>query len=640
MTQHRLSLALAAAASLVLAWAGCQSTAAPQQAQGEPGTESARGPEQVLWAAGGDGLPGAPNRVGVPVTGGGGAQHAAAQDDDEPKDYWRPIVFGRTHFEEVREFVRQRYIDAKFDEARALAQAASFALASDEEGGYLLVPEAFYKVRKDNPDEEGLLGGKVTHLRPGDKFVLLTETKPKSDDGRRLSDEEIRVRREKYRARTRLLDKTWREAHFTQADFERVMSFCAGNLGKKDKDWSMKRAWVAAAQGYLYSLDPHSALLPKAAWEDSMRETADASFEGIGAILTRRPNSDFTVVESPIEGQPAVKAGLRAGDEIHAVDGKSIKGELLSKVVKRIRGPKGTVVVLTVLREGHPKPLDVRITRSHIDIKNVSGHLLKDYEDIGWVKVTGFIDTTDDELARHVAELKGKTKSGQLRGLVLDLRNNTGGLLQQGIRVADRFLSDGIIVSVRSRDGEDEIHRATPGDTWDFPVVVLVNDGSASAAEIVASALQDNGRALVMGDRTFGKASVQTLFSPRRTDAYYVKLTVARYYGPLGTTLQVVGVHPDVSVPPEFGGKMPLGFREENLSHHLPPIQSKPSAVNAQWAARIAACADKDGKAPKLHAADPNPAVKFDYQRAFAADSIDCMRKLGMSRASQATPIR
>jgi len=629
-----------AVASLLLAHLGCQPSAEPAQVAGAGASSSAEG--LVLWAAGGDGLPGAPNRVGVPVTGGAGGLGLAADDDeDEPKDYWRPIAFGRTNFEEVREFVRERYIDAHYDEARALAQAASFALASDEDGGYLLVPEAFYKIRKGNPDEEGLLDGKVTRLRPGDKFVLLTETKPKDDDdGRRLTDEEIRKRREKYQQRTRLLDKTWKEAAFTEADFERVMSFCAGHLGKKNEDWSMKRAWVAAAQGYLYSLDPHSALLPKAAWEDSMRETADASFEGIGAILTRRPGSDYTVVESPIEGQPAVKAGLRAGDEIRAVDGKSIKGELLSKVVKRIRGPKGTVVVLTVVREGHPKPLDIRITRSHIDIKNVSGHLLKDYEDIGWIKVTGFIDTTDDELARHVAELERQTKSGHLRGLILDLRNNTGGLLQQGIRVADRFLDDGIIVSVRSRGGEDEVHRATPGGTWEFPVVVLVNDGSASAAEIVASALQDNGRALIMGDRTFGKASVQTLFSPRRADAYYVKLTVARYYGPLGTTLQVVGVHPDVSVPPEFGGKMPLGFREENLSHHLAPIESKPSAVNAQWAARVAACAEKDGKAPKLHAADPNPAVKFDYQRAFAADSLDCMLRLKMTRASQATPIR
>lgn len=545
--------------------------------------------------------------------------------DDEVKDYWGEIPFGRTNFTEVRAYVREQYIEANVDESRALAEAAAFALASEEDHELLLVPETFYKAHKDDPAEEGRFSGKMKKLKPGDGFVLVEATDLKKDENRRLSDDEIRDLRAKSRARRIEIEEAWGALRFSRPEFERLMKYVEQNFGKTPK-WSMSRAWVAAAQGYLYSLDPHSSMIARAAWEDSTRDTTDASFEGIGAILTRRPGVDYTIVESPIDGQPAVKAGLRAGDMILKVDGKDIKGMLLPKVVSRIKGPKGTAVVLTVERVGEPKPLEISIVRSRIDIKNIQGQLVDGYDSIGYIKVTGFVPTTNRELGRMFQKLTKQTQAGRLKGLVLDMRRNSGGLLQQGIRVADRFLTKGPIVSVRSRGEPDEIHRATARDTWDVPMVVLVDYGAASAAEIVASALQDNGRALLVGGRTFGKASVQTLFTPLLRDDYYIKLTVARYYSPSGRTLQVVGVKPDVQVPPDVGGDMPLGFREEDLSHHLVALNKNYESANDKWAGRVTTCADKARRAEKDFEKNPNPAVKFDYQLMRGADLLTCMQ--------------
>ncbi|MEE2779579.1 MAG: S41 family peptidase, partial [Myxococcota bacterium] len=283
-----------------------------------------------------------------------------------------------------------------------------------------------------------------------------------------------------------------------------------------------------------------------------------------------------------------------------------------------------------------PEPLEIPITRSRIDIKNVQGRVLKEYDGIGYAKITGFVPTTNLEMGRMFRQLSRQVKSGKLRGLVLDLRRNSGGLLRQGIKIADRFLRSGAIVTVKSRGEEDEVHEATSHGTWDVPMVLLVDDGSASASEIVASALQDGGRALVIGDRTFGKASVQTLFSPMLRDDYYIKLTVARYFSPSGRTLQVVGVKPDVEVTPELDGDMPLGFREENLSHHLVALDTNYRSANQAWADTLVPCAEKTGRAREIFKTDPNPAVRFDYPVMRAADLIQCMLKSGQVSARSA----
>lgn len=564
------------------------------------------------------------SQSGVPTTGAVAAEDD--EDDEESKDYWAPIPFDRTNFEEVRQQVKKRYIEPNIDEAWAYEQAATWALASSDKDGRLLLPESFYQQRKDNPEEKGSLQGAVTKLHPNDGFVILSEAKDKPEDPKkRLSDDEIRALRAQQQARTRLLREEWHKIGFGAKDFDRVMAFIKKEF-KASPEWTMKSAWVAAAQGYLYSLDPHSSLMPKSAWDESNEKTTDSSFDGIGAILTQRSDSDYTIVESPIEGQPAVKAGLRAGDLIIKVDGKDIKGESLSKVVSRIRGKRGTKVALTVSREGEPEPKTIAVERQHIEIRNVQGHLVDHHSDIGYIKITGFVRTTDLELGRVYRELEATTTSGHLRGLVLDLRNNSGGLLNQGIDVSNRFVSSGVIVAVKARSArEDDTYLAKASDTWSVPLVVLVNDGTASAAEIVASAIQDNRRGLIIGDRTFGKASVQTLYSPVLQDDYYIKLTVARYYSPSGRTLQVKGVIPDISVPVEFEGKMPLGFREENLSGHLIPLDFDYVSANKALAERAKSCVATRGIAKRVHDADPNPAIRFDYQLAYGADALECM---------------
>jgi C-terminal peptidase prc len=321
---------------------------------------------------------------------------------------------------------------------------------------------------------------------------------------------------------------------------------------------------------------------------------------------------------------------VRAGDIIVKVDNKPIDGLLLPQVVKRIRGEKNTVVTLTLRRVGEPEDIEIPITRSFIEIRNVSGHMIKHHKDIGYVKLTGFVPTSTTEVQRMIEKLERESTTGRLRGLVLDLRNNSGGLLNQAVSVSELFLPAGSkIVSVRDRSrketGKEKLYRSSATETYSMPLVVLINDSSASASEIVASALQDNKRAIVVGDRSFGKASVQTLFNPDIGRGYYIKLTVARYYAPSGRTIQVTGVSPDSSCGPDVDKPMPLGFREENLSNHLSAIPTEYRSENEADMGAYDQCVTSRGIAEKIHQADPNPQLRFDYQLLKSADYIECM---------------
>ena len=552
------------------------------------------------------------------------------------KDYWAKIHFTGDNFEEVREYVKTYYIDSKVDESRAYVEAANFALMEMEKPAELL-PANFHKKRAGHADEEGRLDGKTYQLEKKHKYLIHVvpdkkkgEKEKKKKKKKRLTDDEIRAHRAKAEKRRHLLEDSWSGIDFGEAQFKEVLAHIRTKLKpavRKNGKKAMKKYWVAAAQGYLYSLDPHSSLVSSEAWEESTRNTTDSSFEGIGAILTQR--NEETIVESPIEGRPAAAAGMRAGDVITKVDGESIGGLPLHKVVKRIRGPKGTVVKLSVRREGDPEEKVYPIKRAHIDIKNVSGRLLDPHHPgIGYIKVTGFVPTTTEEIKSLYEKLQAENKrrhdGAKLRGIVFDLRNNSGGLLAQGVKVADLFLEKGVIVEVKNRVRRDEVYRARQNETWNIPLIVLVNDGSASASEIVASAIQDNKRGLLVGDRTFGKASVQTLFSPILRKDYYIKLTIARYFSPSGRTIQVVGVRPDFDVAPDVGKKMPVGFREENLSHYLKPISAQHDNPMKAVADKVAECTEVRGIAEKIHANDPHPKIKFDYQLMKAADYMEC----------------
>ncbi|MBW1785694.1 MAG: S41 family peptidase [Deltaproteobacteria bacterium] len=321
-----------------------------------------------------------------------------------------------------------------------------------------------------------------------------------------------------------------------------------------------------AIKGMVQGLDPHSSFMTKEEYGELMMETK-GSFTGIGIEITIKDNV-LTVV-SPIEGTPADNAGLKAGDKIVKVGDTTTKNMTLIEAVKLIRGPKGTQVNLTIVREGELKPLTFAITRDVIPLTSVRHYSLT--PDIGYVRVANFQSKTGDELAEALASLEQK---GKLKGLVLDLRNNPGGLLSQAIDVSELFLDSGVIVSTKGRDSQHDIVAKAHKEKSDgeYPVIVLVNSGSASASEIVAGALQDNKRAIILGTRTFGKGSVQTIL--RLSDGSGLRLTTARYYTPSGRSIQLSGIIPDIElafVPQvEKEKKDPRRFiREEDLQGHM-----------------------------------------------------------------------
>jgi carboxyl-terminal processing protease len=304
-----------------------------------------------------------------------------------------------------------------------------------------------------------------------------------------------------------------------------------------------KKLIEAAVNGMLTSLDPHSSYMSAEDYAAMQVETK-GEFGGLGIEVTQEDG--YVKVVSPIDGTPADKAGITTGDLIIKVDGKSVNGLTMDQAVDLMRGPIGSEVIITVVREGVTEPFDVSIIRDTIKVAAVKGRL------IGTtivVRITSFTDQTfsglQDQLKKAADEAGGIEK---ITGVVLDLRNNPGGLLMQAVDVSDAFLNEGEIVSTRGRNEQDnERFNATKGDLTDGkPVVVLINGGSASASEIVAGALQDHHRAIVVGTKSFGKGSVQTIIPVRGEGA--MRLTTARYYTPSGRSIQALGVMPDIVV--------------------------------------------------------------------------------------------
>jgi carboxyl-terminal processing protease len=320
-----------------------------------------------------------------------------------------------------------------------------------------------------------------------------------------------------------------------------------------------------AIKGMVQSLDPHSSFLTKEEHQDVLIETK-GTFSGIGIEITVRDN--FLTVVSPIEGTPAYKAGIQSADRIIKIDGKPTAEMTLPEAVKSIRGEKGTKVNLTIMREGVDKPLEFTMTRDMIPIKSVRAYLLT--PDIAYVRVSNFQSKTAQDLSAAMEKME---KERTLKGLVLDLRNNPGGLLSQAIEVSDLFISSGVIVTTRGRDSSQDLRATAHKEKTerDYPIIVLVNGGSASAAEIVAGALQDNKRALILGTKTFGKGSVQTIIP--LSDGSGLRLTTAVYYTPSGRSIQASGISPDVEmkfIPPTDDAKEGTNIvREKDLRGHM-----------------------------------------------------------------------
>ncbi|MDR2893103.1 MAG: S41 family peptidase [Deltaproteobacteria bacterium] len=322
-----------------------------------------------------------------------------------------------------------------------------------------------------------------------------------------------------------------------------------------------------AIRGMLQNLDPHSAYLDEKEYKE-MRETTAGEFSGVGIEISTE-NGQVMVI-SPFEDMPAYKAGILAGDLILAVDGVPTQDLSAQEVVSKIRGPKGTEVELMVLHKDSRVPANIKIRRDDIPVFSVKARFLED--GYLWVRLTRFSERTTQELSDA---LKSAAKKTEIKGIVLDLRNNPGGLLEEAASVSDLFLFDGLIVSVRGRSAnqDKELKASRSQNKNNSPMVVLVNSGSASAAEIVAGALQDRKRAVLLGERTFGKGSVQQLM-PIQGTGTAVKITTALYYTPSGRSIQAEGIQPDLYIPFEIPGKedpaMPrLTVREQDLSKHL-----------------------------------------------------------------------
>ncbi len=330
-----------------------------------------------------------------------------------------------------------------------------------------------------------------------------------------------------------------------------------------------KTLMTSAIRGLLLDLDPHSAYLEKSDAEAFDEDTSGA-YDGIGVEVLQQPDGSVKII-APIDDTPAARAGIKSGDVIVAVDGKPLT-PATAEGQGPLRGDPGTTVRLTILREGAPRPLQVSLKRETIHIASVRGRMLE--PGYGYIRVSAFQADTAADFEKTLKRLQGEAGGGAsgrgLRGLVLDLRSNPGGLLTSAVQIADDLLDGGKIVSTRGRVPiSDAVFSATPGDLMQgAPVVVLVDAGSASASEVLAGALHDNKRARIVGSRTFGKGSVQTVLPLDNGDS--VKLTTARYYTPSGKSIQARGIEPDVVLKPEGGAKgARADYAEALLPGHL-----------------------------------------------------------------------
>ncbi|MDP2903683.1 MAG: S41 family peptidase [Methylovulum sp.] len=330
---------------------------------------------------------------------------------------------------------------------------------------------------------------------------------------------------------------------------------------------SDKKLLEDAIRGMLSGLDPHSAYLVADEYQE-LKEGTTGQFGGLGIEVTME--NGFIKVVSPIDDTPAQKAGIRAGDLIVRLDDKPVKGMSLADAVKMMRGEPGSKILLTIVREGEETPLKISIARDIIKVKSVKSRMLE--KGYGYVRISSFQSGTGDNLKEAITALKKENKA-DLKGLVLDLRNNPGGVLNAAVEVSDAFLKSGLIVYTEGRIENSEMRFSAASDDLidDAPIVVLINAGSASASEIVAGALQDQKRALIMGEKSFGKGSVQTILPTSNGAA--VKLTTARYYTPSGRSIQAEGIEPDITLAHvkleslEKSDFMPV--KEADLSGHL-----------------------------------------------------------------------
>ena len=376
-----------------------------------------------------------------------------------------------------------------------------------------------------------------------------------------------------------------------------------------------KKLVYGAINGMLSSLDPHSSFMPPDTYKEMKIDTKGA-FGGLGIEISIK-DGVLTVI-SPIEDTPAFKAGIKSGDQIFKIDDKFTKDLNINDAVKRMRGIKGTTVTLTIMREGFEKPKEFPLVRDIIQVKSVKSRLMDD--GYAYVRIAQFQEKTDEDLSKALKTMKEQNK-GVLKGLVLDMRNDPGGLLDQAVRVSDHFVPEGqmiVYTEGREKDAKMQFMAKKGAKEPNYPIVVLINGGSASASEIVAGALQDHKRAIVMGTQSFGKGSVQTIIP--LSDDSGLRLTTARYYTPKGRSIQAKGITPDIVVervelPKETAGKKDsMHLREKDLENHFESEGKSESTIGKKDD-------KKEEKTDKL-SQKPEDNLKNDYQVLRALDLL------------------
>jgi carboxyl-terminal processing protease len=361
----------------------------------------------------------------------------------------------------------------------------------------------------------------------------------------------------------------------------------------------------SAINGMVSSLDPHSSYMDPKEFSDMQVQTR-GEFGGLGLEVTQEDG--LVKIVTPIDDTPASRAGLKTGDFISAIDTISIQGMPLNEAVSRMRGPENSKVTLTILRAGEKRPLEVTLTRAVIRVESVK---FERKGDVGYIRISSFSEKTDAGVKRAIADLKKQIGPGLIRGYVIDLRNDPGGLLDQAIAVTDNFIPGGEVVSTRGRRSDDtQRYNARQGDLADGkPMVVLINEGSASASEIVAGALQDHKRATIIGVTSFGKGSVQTIIPLGGQRGGALRLTTAKYYTPSGRSIQATGITPDIAV--------------SNLTDKA---QAEADQFTSRSEATLAGHLDAEGaqRNTKMPTIRPEEGKKYDdFQLAYALDRLE-----------------
>lgn len=589
-----------------------------------------------------------------------------------PEEPAVPQNFDQESFFKVISYAAENYIDpGHIDPQRSFVAAADAGLRSLPYS-LSLFPREFYDRRIELLGAERTIPGRAISVAPGDGYVIFipdyekwrekekrleeqeeARIKSLSEADRRAEFLKLRERDERIRKAS---DEAWERLAFNRADFEKVMAWVAANLqsyntpppGAPEGDaeiygkngFGMNFVYFAAANGYLEAMDPHSAVIDEGSWNKMRNEAEDSSFEGIGALL-RGGGREEVIVETPLPGSPALRSGLRAGDVILKVDGDPIASLPLSEVVRKIRGPRETQVTLEIQRATELRTLSIDIMRDVIKQTAVSSRLITAAEfdsalvgarKIGYIKIASFLyaqKNTSRLISQEYRNLMERS-GGKLDGLILDLRGNPGGYLEEAVDVAGLFLPRGtIVVRVRGK-GSDITSHTTSSDPIvpaATPIIVLINAGSASASEIVASALMDHNRALMLGERSFGKATVQGIH-PLRGEAL-VKLTTARYYAPRGYTIQVYGVSPDIELSDELDNSYPPRWREENMWKHLPELEARnPDPARAAWAGRLKELVGENKAAEAFIQRHKSDALKPDFMLIRAAAYMSALERV------------